>query len=162
VVTIARGDIVKLHFHTTDRETTRRALEATGALVSWSEDDLTHQVQTFQPACPRIPGAYRYRRRRLPHPCRPATLWIHPPGQLYHDRRLVAARNPGGRTGSLPAHASGERVTTSQASVFERHQHYQRLLQSYPETLYLCVGSAFTGNYAAAAAWQPATTRTTV
>ena len=52
VVTIARGDIIKLHFHTTDRETTRRALEATGALVRWSEDDLTHQVKTFNRRAP--------------------------------------------------------------------------------------------------------------
>lgn len=154
VVTIARGDIIKLHFHTTDRETTRRALEATGALVRWSEDDLTHQVQTFNRRAHEsrvhivTDGAASLTRAdqerygfTLLDSYISAGDWSQPETRvdaqdLYHRMR------------------SGERVTTSQASVFERHQHYQRLLQSYPETLYLCVGSAFTGNYAAAAAWQ--------
>jgi len=49
---------------------------------------------------------------------------------------------------------TGERVSTAQASDFERRQHYQRLLETHPQTLYLCVGSVFTGNFATAVAWQ--------
>jgi DegV family protein with EDD domain len=48
----------------------------------------------------------------------------------------------------------GVRVSTSQASVFERHQYYQRLLTQYPKVLYLCVGSVFTGNYDVAMEWK--------
>ena len=48
----------------------------------------------------------------------------------------------------------GVKVSTAQASVFERHEHYQSVLDRYPRVLYLCVGSAFTGNYGAALAWQ--------
>jgi DegV family protein with EDD domain len=154
VVTIARGDIIKLHFHTADREATRRTLEATGALVRWSEDDLAHQVKTFNRRGnePRMhivtDGAASLTRAdqerygfTLLDSYISAGDWSQPETRvdaqdLYHRMR------------------SGEQVTTSQASVFERHQHYQRLLHAYPETLYLCVGSAFTGNYAAAAAWQ--------
>ncbi len=50
----------------------------------------------------------------------------------------------------------GVKVSTSQASVFERHEHYQSVLQRYPRVLYLCVGSVFTGNYAAALEWKKA------
>jgi len=48
----------------------------------------------------------------------------------------------------------GEKVTTSQASVFERHQYYQSVLSRYGRVLYLCVGSVYTGNYDVATAWQ--------
>ena len=48
----------------------------------------------------------------------------------------------------------GVRISTSQASVFERHQYYQRVLTQYPRVLYLCVGSVFTGNYDVAVEWK--------
>ena len=49
---------------------------------------------------------------------------------------------------------SGVKVSTAQASVFERHQYYQRVVNQYPKVLYLCVGSAFTGNFDVASAWK--------
>lgn len=48
----------------------------------------------------------------------------------------------------------GRKVTTAQASLFERHQHYRNICGHFGRTLYLCVGSAFTGNFAAAVAWK--------
>ena len=48
----------------------------------------------------------------------------------------------------------GVKVSTSQASVFERHQYYQRVVNQYPRVLYLCVGSVFTGNYDVVMAWK--------
>ena len=48
----------------------------------------------------------------------------------------------------------GSKVSTAQASVFERHEHYRSVLDCHPRVLYLCVGSAFTGNYREAMAWQ--------
>ena len=48
----------------------------------------------------------------------------------------------------------GDKVSTSQASVYERREHYQSVLQRYPRVLYLCVGSVFTGNYAVALEWK--------
>ena len=48
----------------------------------------------------------------------------------------------------------GVRVTTSQASVFERHQLYEKILSLCPRALYLCVGSVFTGNYEVVSAWK--------
>lgn len=46
------------------------------------------------------------------------------------------------------------RLTTAQASLAERHQRYRNVLEEFGKTLYLCVGSAFTGNHAVALAWQ--------
>jgi len=154
VVTISRGDIVKLHFHTTDRETTRRTLAATGALVSWSEDDLAHQVETFNQRS-QATGVHivtdgaasltRADRRQYGFTLLDSYIAT---GDWSQPETRVAAQNLYRRM------RAGERISTAQASVFERHQHYQRLVQTYPETLYLCVGSAFTGNYETAAEWQ--------
>jgi DegV family protein with EDD domain len=48
----------------------------------------------------------------------------------------------------------GVKVSTSQASVFERHQYYQSVLNQHEKILYLCVGSVFTGNYDVAMEWK--------
>ena len=154
VVSIARGDMVKLHFHTTDREATRRTLEATGALVSWSDDDLAHQVKTFNRRAQETGvhivtdgAASLTRADRQQYGFTLLDSYVSA-GDWSQPETRVAAHDLYRRM------RAGEQVSTSQASLFERHQHYQRLLQTYPQTLYLCVGSAFTGNYEAAVAWQ--------
>jgi DegV family protein with EDD domain len=48
----------------------------------------------------------------------------------------------------------GTRVTTAQASNFARQQLYQGVCEQYGDTLYLVVGSSFTGNYGVASAWM--------
>jgi hypothetical protein len=49
---------------------------------------------------------------------------------------------------------SGTRVTTAQASIFERHQTYESVMSRHELALYLCVGSAFTGNYQVVMDWK--------
>ncbi len=49
---------------------------------------------------------------------------------------------------------TGKKITTAQASTFERHQYYKSILEQHGPSLYLCVGAAFTGNYDTAAAWK--------
>jgi EDD domain protein, DegV family len=48
----------------------------------------------------------------------------------------------------------GQRLTTAQTSLAERHQQYRNVCEEFGRTLYLCVGSVFTGNYGVALAWQ--------
>jgi hypothetical protein len=50
--------------------------------------------------------------------------------------------------------SKGTAVSTAQASIFERHQRYLHATRQYRKVLYLCVGAAYTGNYAAALAWK--------
>lgn len=52
-----------------------------------------------------------------------------------------------------PLMRKGSKITTAQASNFERNQHYRSICQQFGPSLYLCVGAAFTGNYAAAVKW---------
>ncbi len=49
---------------------------------------------------------------------------------------------------------AGERVSTAQASNRERHLHYQSACEQFGDVLYLAAGAAYTGNVAAAAAWE--------
>ena len=47
----------------------------------------------------------------------------------------------------------GVKVTTAQASTFERRQYYEYLTQRYDRIIYLSVGSAYTGNVETARRW---------
>lgn len=147
-------DYAKIHLHTTDAGALRQKAESMGAIVQWSEDDLCEQVKNFH-----LPATYspvhivtdaagslsRELARRLGvtllesyvtsgETCKPETCVV--PEELYREMR------------------SGIKASTSQASVFERYQHYERLLKQYKKVLYLCVGSVYTGNYSVALEWK--------
>jgi hypothetical protein len=154
MVALSHGDMIKLHFHTADREAVRRTLAAAGGLLSWSDDDLAQQVRSF--------------RRRAPqtrvHVVTDGAASLTRADQAQYGFTILDSYIAGSGWSRPETHLramdlyrrmrSGERIATAQASLFERHQNYQRLLETYPEVLYLCVGSAFTGNYATAKAWQ--------
>lgn len=48
----------------------------------------------------------------------------------------------------------GTKVSTAQASLFERHQTYLSALSRFNKVLYLCVGSIYTGNFESAMGWK--------
>jgi DegV family protein with EDD domain len=48
----------------------------------------------------------------------------------------------------------GVKVSTSQASIYERHQIYESVLNRFEKVLYLCVGSVFTGNFDVVMEWK--------
>ncbi len=147
-------EYAKIHLHTPDVHALKQKAESMGAIVQWNEDDIFEQVKTFhRPAAEsRIHivtdaagSLSRDLARRLGvtllesyvtmgDTCMPETCV--PPETLY---RVMA---------------EGEKVSTSQASVFERHQHYNRLTKQHENVLYLCVGSVYTGNYDVAVQWK--------
>jgi DegV family protein with EDD domain len=154
VLVIPHDDFLKVHFHTTNRETVRKEIEALGDIVAWSDDNLGTQVARFRnqkaSGCIHImtdaagsvtredSDAYDLTlldsyitvgERSLPE-----TLFS--PSQLYKRMR------------------EGIKVSTSQASIFERHQHYQSVLNQHDRVLYLCVGSFYTGNYEVIMEWK--------
>jgi DegV family protein with EDD domain len=49
---------------------------------------------------------------------------------------------------------AGAKVSTAQASLFERHRCYQKVMGLNDRVLYICVGSFYTGNYRAALDWK--------
>jgi DegV family protein with EDD domain len=154
VVILRDGDYLKVHLHARDGQKARSDLAAFGQVVRWCSDDLGAQVRSFSE--------------------RPVGQGVHVMTDAAGSISRVIAAELGvtllesyitvGEK-SLPethfapeelyeAMRRGVKVSTAKASLFERHQHYRSVLDRYPRVLYLCVGSAFTGNCAEAMAWQ--------
>ena len=155
VVIVPEQSRLKIHIHTADPNQLRARLAGLGEVVGWSDEPLSSSREGRGPdlaprgclhimtdAAGSLPrDLARHHRITLLDSyivsddlARPETLCA--PETIYALLR------------------QGHRVTTAQASLFERHQHYQSVCEEYGRTLYLCVGSAFTGNYGAALAWQ--------
>ncbi len=154
VVAHELGGQVKIHFHTKDQSAVREELSRMGSIVQWVSDDLGVQTRTFSPE--------------------PVHQAIHvvtdAAGSLTRDDArqlhitLLDSYIAVGTTDAPETHVRGSemyramnkgiKVTTSQASVLERHQHYEKILSLYNTALYICVGSVFTGNYRTVMDWK--------
>jgi DegV family protein with EDD domain len=154
IVALQENERLKIHIHTEQRDAVRKQLADLGRLVQWSEKDMGAQVenrpssdtpQSVHIVTDAAGSVTREDAARLGmtlldsyivvgDKSLPETLF--PPEELYALMR------------------SGAKVTTAQASVFERHQRCQSILSRYGQALYLCVGSVYTGNYGVVAAWK--------
>jgi DegV family protein with EDD domain len=153
VVSAADG-YLKLHLHTTDTAGLRKELASMGELVAWEEDDLAEQSNKFRLVAPRQALAIITDAAGSLTPLEAAQNGI---------ILLNSYINIGGR--SLPETyvkpeklyvemRKGTKVSTSQASLLERHQAYEKTLDIHGRVLYLCVGSAYTGNFQVAEQWK--------
>lgn len=153
-VVISHDDYLKVHLHTNDREELKKRIRDVGEIVQWKEDDIDQQVETHK----------SLRKKQTIH------IMTDAAGSLTRED----AQNLGftllnsyivTKDLSLPETLfktddlydmmrAGSRVSTSQASDFERHQYYQRVMEQHDRVLYLSVGSVFTGNYELAARWK--------
>ena len=153
-VIIHEGDLYKIHLHTDDKEKIRSRMSELGSVLSWEDDNLSIQIEQFSKA-PAASGLH---------------IMTDAAGSLTRDDAkkygftlLNSYLNVGEK--SLPetychpdelykAMRAGVKVSTSQASVFERHQFYASVMARFEKVLYLCVGSVFTGNYQVALDWK--------
>jgi uncharacterized protein len=152
-VIIQDNDYIKIHIHTDDAHKTKDKFESYG-IVKWANDDLGAQIHDFKST----------------H----AKQAIHIITDAAGSVTQKDARNLGitlldsyifkGDTCTPETHLDpadlydsmqkGIKASTSQASDFERHQHYESVLSRYKKALYLCVGSVYTGNYRVASDWK--------
>ena len=154
VVVLRDGDVLKVHLHASDREKARGDLAACGEILRWAADDLGEQVCSFQK--PRDEGDVHIvtdaagsvsRRSAAELGITLLESYITLGGRAIPETHLEPAE-------LYEAMHHGQKVSTSQASLFERHQCYRSILERYLRVLYLCVGSVFTGNHAVAVQWQ--------
>ncbi len=145
---------LKIHIHTRDQSTLRSMLARGGTILQWSSDDLEAQTKSFStgPASGTIhimTDAAGSMTREDAH-----TLGI----TLLDSYITIGTKDyPETRVDSqelYEAMSGGIKVTTSQASISERNQHYEKVLGLYGTALYLCVGSVYTGNYSAVMEWK--------
>ena len=154
VVAIPHQDYLKVHMHTNSIQDARRRMASLGDVLQWTDDNLSIQIADF----------------KRPHGQGPIHIMTDAAGSITREDcrnlgiTLLDSYIAAGEK-SLPetffssaelyqSMQEGVKVSTAQASVFERHQCYQRVVNQYPKVLYLCVGSAFTGNYDVALAWK--------
>ncbi len=152
VVVTEEADRLRVHLHGEDGEVLRTRMEETlGSVEEWTEESLAAPAESAPAAGPvhlmtdAAGSIDRETARRL--------------GITLLDSLVVAGDEALPETRFDPAEVyrrmrAGVRVSTAQASTFERHQHYQSVLSRHDRVLYLCVGSVYTGNFAAAEAWK--------
>lgn len=164
VVVLEDENLLKIHIHTDEPEQLRQKLAALGTVVHWDAEKI---VQTS-----RILNEETENSVSDAEPAVQSTLHILTDaagsitketaaryGISLLDSYIIAGDDVRPESLCDPAEIysrqrKGGKVTTAQESSFERHQHYESLIQRFGPCLYLCVGSAFTGNVAAARAWQ--------
>jgi DegV family protein with EDD domain len=156
VVTVPDGDHLRVHLHTPDHEATRTRIEALGDVVQWQAESMatgrpasagaasTDAVHVMTDAAGSLS---RDDARSLG-----VTLLD---SYVIVDGRSISESLMDPRT-LYGAMASGHRVSTAQASVFQKHQSYQSAVGRFGQVLYLTVGSIYTGNYATACRWRKA------
>jgi len=152
---VARRDReqIKIHLHTRDPGALKAALQSMGQVSRWSQEVLEERIvpagqpPTNAPVHIVTDGAgaiTRTEAQRLGITLLDSyILWEDQarPETLVDPEELYALM---GR---------GVRVSTAQASRYERHQHYQSLVKQHSSVVYLCVGAVYTGNHACATEW---------
>ena len=154
VVVLQDGDVLKVHLHAEDGKKARGDLAAFGQVLRWASDDLGVQVHSFRKQ--REEGIIHIMTDAAGSVSRRNAAEL---GMTLLDSYITIGERALPETHLDPAELyeamrRGDRVSTSQASLFERHQCYRSALERHPRVLYLCVGSAFTGNYAVAMQWK--------
>jgi hypothetical protein len=154
VVAVPDGERMRVHLHTRDPHESRTTLEALAEVVDWQAESLKVEVR---------PSAAMADRRMIHvmtdaagsisrEEARSLGITLLDSYLLVDDRRIPETQCDGQML--YGAMAAGRRVSTAQASVFQQHQSYESALSRYDRVLYLAVGSAYTGNFAAASRWR--------
>ncbi|MCW5204665.1 DegV family EDD domain-containing protein, partial [Desulfobulbus sp. N2] len=164
VVVLEDENLLKIHIHTDEPEQLRQKLAAFGTLVHWDAEKIVQTSRILNEETEKSVSDAEPAVQSTLHILTDAAGSITKETASQHgisllDSYIVAGDDVRPESLCDPAEIysrqrKGGRVSTAQASSFERHQHYETLIQRFGPCLYLCVGSAFTGNVAAARAWQ--------
>lgn len=154
VVSVEHGGYVKLHLHAACEEEARARIDALGRVVSWSSDDLEDQTKKFL-ATRGTPAIHVMTDAAGSVTSDDASVL----GMTLLDSYVNIDTRSVPETRLAPrelyrAMKEGLPVSTSQASTFEKHQRYESVLSLHQRVLYLCVGSAFTGNFQTVTEWK--------
>lgn len=154
VVALKHDDYIKVHLHADSSAEVRDAIASFGRVVQWSADDLRAQTERFSRSSVR--PVLHIMTDAAGSVTRDDAFTL---GFTLLDSYVTIGQQSRPETYVDPAvlYAAmqrGVKATTAQASVFERHQHYEKILGLHERALYLCVGSAFTGNLQVVMEWK--------
>ncbi len=155
LVVVPDNSCLKVHVHTPEPEQVREQLSSLGEVTSWSDEVIDENGTALLSA---------FREDRVVHLVSDAAGSLTRELARQHsitllDSYVVAEGRPRPESLCKPAEIytliqRGSEVKTAQASTFERYQHYESICRQCGRALYLCVGSAFTGNFVTARAWK--------
>ncbi|BHH82302.1 DegV family protein [Desulforhopalus sp. 52FAK] len=155
VVVVEDETQLKVHVHTSDPGQLQEQLGRYGEILEWSAEEIDQgrDGQYAEPIVKPVLQIVTDAAGSIPREMAREN------GLVLLDSYIVAADNSRPESLYDPAQLyslmrKGAKVTTAQASTFERHQHYQSICGQFGRALYLVVGSAFTGNFDTATAWQ--------
>ncbi len=153
-IATSRGEVLKVHLHTRDRGRAREQLEKIGEVVGWASDDLALQTRRF--ARPAIRQALHIVTDAAGSIERHQALGL---GITLLDSYILIGDESLPETCVAPEHLisamqAGTKVSTSQASTWERGRAYAKILDLHSRALYMTVGSFYTGNHEAAVDWK--------
>ncbi len=150
VVAVSSGKQMKVHFHASNAVSAREELSALGALVRFDLEKIegvkpAHNGRAVHLVSDAAGSLTRKTARELGMTLLESYI-------LMDDRSIPETLvSPDTLYEAL---RKGAKVTTAQASSFERSQYYESLVSRHDRVLYLCVGSAYTGNHQFAAGWR--------
>ncbi len=144
---------LKIHLHTRDAQDVQQRISDMGTILEWRDEPMETRSKTSL-----IPT-----NRNSVH------IMTDAAGSITADRAaelkitlldsFVVMDNKAGPETLVDAAqvystmTAGKRVSTAQASLFQRTESFRQALEQYGKVLYLCVGSVYTGNYAVADQW---------
>lgn len=145
----------KVHLHTRNPDRLREQLSALGTIESWTDEAIDPQLHS---ANEKSFAGNTIRIMSDAAGSIPLDL-AQQHGIILLDSYIVTKDQALPESLCLPEKLypqmqKGAKVSTAQASNNERNLHYQAACAQYEKVLYICTGSAFTGNYFTAQKWQ--------
>jgi DegV family protein with EDD domain len=146
------ANLLKVHLHTDDCKALRSGLSEIGQVLDCSEE----RIASVRPTTDQTTGPVHIMTDAAGSVTSEDARIL---GMTLLDSYLVVGDQSYPETLYSPAAlysamAAGQRVSTAQASIFQRHQSYLSAVSRFERVLYLCVGSAYTGNLETARSWQ--------
>ncbi|MGD9216809.1 MAG: DegV family protein, partial [Desulfobacteraceae bacterium] len=155
VVTVSDGKRLKVHLHARDASAAQKSVAGVGDLLRWKSEKIQGREHPWKD-----PSAEGEKVHIVTDAA--GSLTREAAGEygvtlldsyiLLGEQHLPESMVPADKL--YEAMSQGVKVTTAQASNFERHQHYEYLTQRFSSLLYLCVGSVYTGNFEIASQWS--------
>ena len=155
VVARADGRHLKIHLHADNADTVKTQLATVGAVVQWHSEKIEDRVPRSLETSDNAAGIHVVTDAAgslSTDEAEDLGITLLDSYILMDDLHLPES---GVSADELyPAMKRGVKVTTAQASTFERRQSYEYLTQRFEHVIYLSVGSAYTGNFETACRWK--------
>ncbi len=145
-------DLLKMHLHTDDCEALRSGLREIGRVLDWTEEKIAPGRSPADQAAQPVHIMTDAAGSVTLEDARALGMTLLDSYLVVDDRSYPETLYP--PAALYTAMVGGQKVSTAQASAFQRHQSYLSAVSRFQRVLYLCVGSAYTGNFETARSWQ--------